>query len=113
MFRPLFPRFFLDDPTLGGGGTPPDPPPTPPTPEIRRRGNVCEFCECRLTGDGEIINMGEKAKRMRKSQEEIEKLEGIIATLRQEKEDLQRKVTELTPTTTETHASKGLRIKGV
>lgn len=58
---------------------------------------VCEYCECRITKRGEIIEMGDKAKRFRKLVEENEKLQGTNDTLRQENEELKRKVSDLTP----------------
>ena len=75
--------------------TPPDPlatviPPAP-VPDGRRR-IVCEFCECKLTNGGDVLEFSEKAKGFRKHSQTVEELNGTIVTLRQEKETADAKV---------------------
>lgn len=69
-------------------------PPRSPAPDVRRK-CVCEFCECKLTPQGEIIEMGEKAKRFRNhdnvlegKDREITRLSAEIAALKVENEQL-------------------------
>lgn len=93
MFRiPIGP--FFDDPNdnlppTGGGAPTPEPP--------RNRRTVCEFCECQLTPNGEIVRMGEKAKKFRVHDETIEKHVKRIADLESELAEEKRKVAALTP----------------
>jgi hypothetical protein len=80
----------MPDPILDGGNT------TAPEPRERTGpGCVCQFCGCKLTARGEIITVGTEgeypAKKTRRLVEENEKLEGTVATLRQEIEDLRAK----------------------
>src|SRR5258708_22346221 len=58
---------------------------------------TCEFCECQLTATGDAIKVSDKARGYMKSDEKINELNGTIVTLRNEKEDLQRKLNELSP----------------
>jgi len=70
--------------------------PSIPTPEVpRNRKITCEFCECELGMSGEYKSLSEKAKKLRKLADDNEKLEGTLATVRQEKEDLARRLQEL------------------
>lgn len=59
----------------------------------------CEFCDCTLTGSGEVFKMSEKAKGFSKLEDKIEQLqsektslEGTIETLRAEIADLKTKL---------------------
>lgn len=64
-----------------------DPVPNPsPVPLVSRgpRKIVCQFCECELAVDGMVLKGSDKAKKLRKSEEEIEERERTIAILRQE-----------------------------
>lgn len=72
-----------------------DTPSTSPEP----RGNiVCEFCKCRLTkAKGEVLEFSPEAKDYRRHAQTKEELEGVISTLRQEKEALEAQVRELSP----------------
>jgi hypothetical protein len=71
-------------------------PVAPPPPPARGASRpTCEFCECRLTHSGEVLEFSEKAKGFRKHSQTIEELNGTIATLRQEKETAEAKVREL------------------
>lgn len=99
-FGPLFLRMHEEDPTNVGGGNPPAGG-TPIKKDIQ-----CEFCECTLTKGGEYLNLSDKAKKMRKSNETIENLEGQLATLRTEKEDLQARLNALS---TDSDSAKKLR----
>lgn len=58
---------------------------------------TCEFCECELGRSGEYKQLSETAKRYRKLKDENEKLEGTLTTVRQEVEDLKRKLEESAP----------------
>ena len=58
---------------------------------------TCEFCECELGRSGEYKQLSETAKRYRKLKDDNEKLEGTLATVRQEVEDLKRKLEEVRP----------------
>lgn len=56
---------------------------------------VCEFCECQVTPRGEIIFVGEKAKKYRKHEDlldakdaEITRLTNEISALKQERDAL-------------------------
>lgn len=69
----------------------------PPAPAPARSKLICEFCECQLTATGDAVKVSEKARVYMKSNEKIQELEGIIATLRNEKEELQRKLNEVSP----------------
>lgn len=81
----------------------------PPTvPEPRPRKITCEFCECELGSSGEYKKLSDKAKKFRESEEIIEDLEGTIATLRGEIEDLKNAAREHSPATVRT--SSGLRL---
>lgn len=79
--------------------TPNDPllnaPPLAPAPA--RTKLTCEFCECQLTATGDAVKVSDKARAYMKSNEKIQELEGVVMTLRSEKEDLQRKLDALTP----------------
>lgn len=70
--------------------------PTLPSADLTRKLN-CEFCNCRLTPNGEIIEMGEKAKTFRLQEETKEKLNKTISDLQAENADLKRQVQALTP----------------
>lgn len=73
-----------------------NPSPTP-TPSERPGKITCEFCECELGRSGEYKQLSETAKKYRKLKDENEKLEGTLATVRQEVEDLKRKLEEARP----------------
>lgn len=45
---------------------------------------TCEFCDCKLTADGEIIRMGAKAKTYRDSEDQIAKLSEKVTKLETE-----------------------------
>ena len=88
-----------------------DPPanvPDPPAPS--RRKITCEFCECELGQSGEYKHLSETAKTYRKLKDENEKLEGALATARQENEDLKRKLEELKPKATGRERKKFLSL---
>jgi predicted RNase H-like nuclease (RuvC/YqgF family) len=48
--------------------------PDPADPTPKPRGVVCEFCECKLTAKGEVLQMSATAKEMRKLQDRVEAL---------------------------------------
>ncbi len=63
---------------------PADPLETPvvaPEPRASRK-LKCEFCECVLAVNGDVLQVSDRARRLRKADEEIESLEGTIAELR-------------------------------
>lgn len=72
-----------------------NPVPTP-APDPRKK-ITCEFCECELGMSGEYKQLSDTAKRYRKLKDENEKLEGTLATVRTEVEDLKRKLEEARP----------------
>jgi hypothetical protein len=53
-------------------------------PVASRRKTVCEFCECQVTPNGEVIVIGEKAKNFRKHDEILEKRDAEIRRLTEE-----------------------------
>lgn len=87
------------DPILPGGDA-------PPAPRSESRKCICEFCECRVTASGEIISVGDKAKRFRKLEDENEKLQGANQTLRDELEREKQKHPE--PSGPKSEGRKGL-----
>jgi hypothetical protein len=67
----------------------PNPAPLPaPTEPTNKRGMVCEFCECRLAANGDIISVGERAKKFRKLEEENERLGADNARIQGELNEL-------------------------
>ena len=58
---------------------------------------VCEFCECRLAPSGEVLQLGEKAKRYRDHSDEMEKANKHVRELESQIQSLNARVTELTP----------------
>jgi predicted RNase H-like nuclease (RuvC/YqgF family) len=58
---------------------------------------TCEFCECELGRSGEYVELSAKAKMLRKLKDENEKLEGTLATVRTQVEDLKREIEQLRP----------------
>lgn len=73
--------------------------PTGGTPEPKAKKITCEFCRCRLTGEGEILNLSDEARKYRDAADEhakavkalekqVKDLEGTIETLRAEIETL-------------------------
>lgn len=69
-------------------------PPLPP-PASTRQKIICEFCDCQVTPRGEVIVIGEKAKKFRKHEEivegkdaEIARLNAEISALKQERDAL-------------------------
>lgn len=72
--------------------------PAPATVDLDRPKKItCEFCECELGKSGEYKQLSETAKRYRKLKDDNEKLEGTLATVRQEVEDLKRKLEAVAP----------------
>jgi hypothetical protein len=61
------------------------------TPGLPRK-VICQFCECELAIDGMVLKGSDKAKKLRKAEEEIEERERLIATLRSEITDLKARV---------------------
>jgi predicted nucleic acid-binding Zn-ribbon protein len=58
---------------------------------------ICEFCECRLAPSGEVLQLGEKAKKFRDHSDEMEKANRRIRELEGTIQMLNQKITELTP----------------
>lgn len=95
-----------------------NPDPTGGAPEPRAKKITCEFCKCKLTQDGEILNMSEDARKMRDASDEHAKaikaletekknLEGTVETLRAEIEDLKNR-----PAPGSGSARKGFLVRG-
>jgi regulator of replication initiation timing len=59
---------------------------------------VCEFCQCELGADGSYKALSETARTYRDMKEKNERLAETNAVLQREKEELERKVREMTPT---------------
>jgi hypothetical protein len=55
----------------------------------------CEFCECKLTTRGEVLEFSEKAKKLRKADEHLAELQGTLDTRTQELEDARVKIRQL------------------
>jgi uncharacterized protein YfcZ (UPF0381/DUF406 family) len=66
----------------------------PVTPEPQRR-LVCEFCGCQLAPSGEVMRLGDDAKRFRDFADQKEKLEKRISEMETDNAELRRKVTAL------------------
>lgn len=69
---------MADEPIIPGSVDEPPPRVSPPS----SRNPTCEFCGCRLTPAGEIIRMGDDAKRFRALSESLEQAEAVSETLR-------------------------------
>jgi len=88
------------------------PPETPPTPPVERGGKIeCEFCKCKLTRGGEVLQFSDEAKKYRELKLENERLEGTIDTLRSEKEAAEQKLRESLPRP-EAQRPKGFKYPG-
>jgi hypothetical protein len=81
----------------------------PPSAEPGLRAKTkCEFCECELGKSGEYMRLSDKARKLRKLEEENTALEGTIATLRHENEELKAEKAARTPPATTTRS--GLKL---
>src|SRR5262245_9413763 len=60
---------------------------TPPAPR-KSHPITCEFCECSLAPNGDIISMGPRAKELRKADEKIEALQEQVNVLTRERDEL-------------------------
>lgn len=76
---------------LDTNNLPPAPPSNPP-----RRKIVCEFCECQLTPNGEIISLGTKAKIHRDHSDVVERKDSEIHKLTEEISGLRKQLSEAT-----------------
>lgn len=64
---------------------PPSPEPEPESaPKRSSRSVVCEFCECKLTPDGEILKLGARARKLRDLEDELEAAEKSVGLLEAE-----------------------------
>lgn len=72
-------------------------PPVEPHAGTEHRKIICEFCQCRLAPSGEVLELGEKARRFRDHSDETEKLQKQIRELEGRVQSLNAKVAELTP----------------
>lgn len=71
----------------------PAPVPTPgpvPAPSVHRI--ICECCGCQLTADGEVLRLGDEAKRVRRLDDKIEKADQKIRDLETENAELRRSI---------------------
>ena len=79
---------------------PPTPEPEPTavivaTPAPRAPGYViCDFCKCKLTRDGEIITMGEEARRFRDRRERETAADAEMQSLRDQLQTARTKLAE-------------------
>lgn len=55
----------------------------PAGPTERRKRCTCEYCGCTLTADGEIIKLGDDARKFRDQEDEIKRLNRELATARE------------------------------
>lgn len=85
-------------PDTGGGGDKGDKAP---------RQVTCEFCGCKLTRHGEIVKLGEDAKRMRKAEQTIEELTEQAGRLQSAGEAYQREAETLRAEVKELRAGRG------
>lgn len=72
-----------------------DPDPAPPSPGSNKPKRIaCEFCECSLSGSGEILGkLSGKAREFRGHAETIERQTGEIDTLKRQVADLTAELT--------------------
>ena len=78
-----------DDPIPRGND--PEPPPAP----AGASGLTCEFCECTLAKNGDVIKVGRRAKKMRDLEDEIEGRDATIAERDTEIATLKREIADL------------------
>jgi hypothetical protein len=69
----------------------------PPEPKTRSKRVECNFCNCILDSDGEIISMGKRAKEFRAMAENDETRISRIAALESEVADLKKQLAEKKP----------------
>ena len=83
MRPPRFDLFFESRPPAGGGLPLPPNEPTPPPPPGKKP-ITCEFCACRLSPAGDYLELSDRAKGFRRSEEIIGEKDAEISTLRAE-----------------------------
>jgi hypothetical protein len=57
---------------------PPSDPPVPNPPDRRPKSVTCDCCGCRLAGDGGVLQMGERARKLAKAEDTIDDLRGKL-----------------------------------
>jgi hypothetical protein len=68
-----------------------DPLPSDATPR-RAKPVVCEFCECRLTANGEVLSMSDRAKKLRDAEDDLRSVSEEAATLGARVKELEAKI---------------------
>jgi hypothetical protein len=65
--------------------------------DLPRRGKTikCEFCECRLSHNGERISLSDRARHLRTLDEEDKKQTSEITRLAEENADLKKRIEDL------------------
>jgi hypothetical protein len=71
--------------------------PTPHAGTTPHQKIVCEFCGCQLAPSGEVLKLGDEAKKFRDHNESKEKMEKQISQLENENRELRATVLALTP----------------
>lgn len=72
-------------------------PPAPPEHHERRAPQArptCEYCQCKLTAHGEVLEFSDKAKRFRRIDQEIDELKVKLAAAEATVTELRAKLTE-------------------
>lgn len=80
MFRFAVQGLLFQDPAAPVGGA-------------RSGGPTCEFCECGLAADGAVLKTSERARKLARIDEKIEKLEGELAAAKAANTELQTQLT--------------------
>lgn len=75
---------LISDPTPHAGTTP-------------HQKIVCEFCGCQLAPSGEVLKLGDEAKKFRDHNDTKDKLEKRVSELENENRELRATVLALTP----------------
>lgn len=73
----------------------PAPEPIAPAPRESDVYRTCDFCGCKLTKRGEVMQLGEKAREFQKHDQAIEDRNARIAALESETRDLKDKIMQL------------------
>lgn len=84
-----------DDPILDPSGDPPT-----------GRKKTCEFCGCQLSQEGEIVRMGEQARKYEKLSRDLSDAEEKINLLNTTVEEQRKKIAELSAAHSESPKSK-------
>ncbi len=89
-------RFFMVMLPLGNIVPDPNPEPAPsPVPAPAGGALICEFCDSRLARNGQVLEVGKRAKKLRDSEDVIETHLGTIRERDATITDLNRQIAEL------------------